>query len=499
MSGNSMIDRSELSSENAGKAAAVEDVHFPPTAVGNDKSLLQRAYTQWQFGDWENLARLSSDSLMANPDRAPLAVLAAAGCLQLNRLDEAKRLVRVAEEWGASHRSICEILVAGVHNSLGRAAAIDNQPNRALAHFERAIESGASGGDFKLLAKARAAEQLGQLGLPLSKRYRDGAKSVPVAKAIVEPALSVWIQEALEDIPDAPPLLIAAAEVAQRNGDLEKAIGYWQRLAAVEGPSMAQAYYERLALAYQQIKSFPLGTPEEEALRAGEDKYEVLKRIHEVVQPGNYLEIGVQTGRSLLLAGCPAIGIDPAPMMEVPSATHIQLVRSTSDQFFAENALNSIRKPIEMAFIDGMHLFEYALRDFINIEMYASSHTLVVMDDIFPGSPAQAARDRRTRAWTGDVWKLIPILRRYRPDLSLLLLDVFPTGLLCISGLNPRNTTLQEAYADIVVNWSGDVPVPEEILSRIGSMQSTDPEFEALLKRSHDRCSEARNRNQGHA
>jgi predicted O-methyltransferase YrrM len=281
-------------------------------------------------------------------------------------------------------------------------------------------------------------------------------------------------------------LLIAAAEIAQRNGDLETAIRHWQRLAAVEGAQMEQAYYDRLAQAYKQIKSFPLASAEDEALHGDTDKHQVLKRIHEVLQPGNYLEIGVQTGRSLFLAACPAIGVDPAPMLVAPPPERVQLVRATSDLFFAEQASNVIQKPIDLAFIDGMHLFEYALRDFINIERYAGPHTLVVIDDILPGSPAQAARDRRTRAWTGDVWKLLVVLRQHRPDLSLVLLNAYPTGLLCITGLHAENTILHEAYEDITTEWSINVPLPDEILSRAGSLSCTHPDFEAFLERLRD-------------
>ncbi|WP_337133804.1 class I SAM-dependent methyltransferase, partial [Staphylococcus aureus] len=94
-----------------------------------------------------------------------------------------------------------------------------------------------------------------------------------------------------------------------------------------------------------------------------------------------------------------------------------KLVRSTSDEFFFKHANEFLKQPPDLAFIDGMHLFEYALRDFINIERHSSSNTLVVIDDIYPNHPAQAERDRRTRAWTGDVWKLHAILTDYRPDL----------------------------------------------------------------------------------
>ncbi len=65
----------------------------------------------------------------------------------------------------------------------------------------------------------------------------------------------------------------------------------------------------------------------------------------------------------------------------------------------------------DLCFIDGMHLFEYALRDFMNVERCAAPGAIVVIDDIFPNHPAQGQRERRTRAWTGDVWRLVETLR----------------------------------------------------------------------------------------
>jgi hypothetical protein len=139
-----------------------------------------------------------------------------------------------------------------------------------------------------------------------------------------------------------------------------------------------------------------------------------------------------------------------------------------------------------MAFIDGMHLFEYALRDFINVEKYSSKNTIVVIDDIFPGSSAQAARDRRTRAWTGDVWKLLLILRNYRPDLELMTLNASPTGLLCITNMNPYCTILEDAYDRIVEEWVNHTQVPDMVLSRSGALSCNDPAFEMLLTRLRD-------------
>ena len=55
--------------------------------------------------------------------------------------------------------------------------------------------------------------------------------------------------------------------------------------------------------------------------------------------------------------------------------------------------------------------------------------------------------------WTGDVWKLIPILRRFRPDLKITVLDAHPTGLVLLSNLDPNSTVLEDAYPEIVQEW----------------------------------------------
>ena len=143
----------------------------PPTDAS---TLLEQADTQWQFGDWASLARLDIDTLQHHPDRAKLALLAAAGRLQIDKSDEAKQFIRLAQDWGISKKFISQILIAGVHNSIGRAAALGNQPQRALRHFENAITSGTPGNDAKLLTQARMGEQLAQLGF----RSADGNQQV---------------------------------------------------------------------------------------------------------------------------------------------------------------------------------------------------------------------------------------------------------------------------------------------------------------------------------
>ena len=95
-----------------------------------------------------------------------------------------------------------------------------------------------------------------------------------------------------------------------------------------------------------------------------------LTGLHEAVRPRAYLEIGLRHGHSLALADCPALGVDPAFNLKVELGDSVKLLRETSDEYFARpkplKPLGGMRP--DMAFIDGMHLAEFALRDFIGVE-----------------------------------------------------------------------------------------------------------------------------------
>jgi tetratricopeptide (TPR) repeat protein len=432
------------------------------------------AWQRWVFGQWDDLVNAES---VQRHDRADhVALLRAAARLQRHEIEPAEADLQEAVSADCDRNLVVGILLSGALNSLGRAHALSAQPDQAWECFQQALRLVPLEGDSAIWARARADSESRRLGLP-------PVAPAPSGGTTQAWRLPDWLRAGLKEAPESPPLLIAAAERAQRSGDLDYAIRYWQRLAAVEGSSMEQAYYDRLEQAYSQLAKFPTGSAEEETLRGDIDKHQVLKRIHQLLRPRSYLEIGIQHGRSLALAECPSIGIDPMPMVTVRLPDRARIARATSDHFFEELAPSFISGPVDFVFIDGMHLFEFALRDFMNVERYAGPQTLVVIDDIFPNHPAQAARDRCTRAWTGDVWKLLPVLRQYRPELSLLRLDAYPTGLLCISGLDPGNVSLNQSYAAIVGEWSHNMPVPDDVLSRAGALPCNHPGLETLLDR----------------
>ena len=145
-----------------------EDVAFreSPTSMILDDALFERSRTQWYFGDWNELANLQRDTIQNHSQRAKLALLAAAGRLQSGADLEAREYIALAKEWGCTNTLISQVLISGVHNSLGRAAAIAGEQTSALKHFQRAIAVGSPESEARLLAQARVNHQYQQLDLP---------------------------------------------------------------------------------------------------------------------------------------------------------------------------------------------------------------------------------------------------------------------------------------------------------------------------------------------
>lgn len=180
----------------------------------------------------------------------------------------------------------------------------------------------------------------------------------------------------------------------------------------------------------------------------GERYVRVLERIHAHLRPRTYVEIGVARGESIRLVapGTRAIGVDPKPAIAHALGPNVSVVAETSDSFFAGHDVRAELGglPVDLAFIDGMHQFEFALRDFINIEALCDPSSTVLIHDVYPLDPRTAARERVTEFWSGDIWRLVLLLRRHRPDLVVRTIAAAPTGLALIRNLDPRSSRLRE-------------------------------------------------------
>ncbi|MBI2353840.1 MAG: class I SAM-dependent methyltransferase [Deltaproteobacteria bacterium] len=217
-----------------------------------------------------------------------------------------------------------------------------------------------------------------------------------------------------------------------------------------------------------------------------QDYYDVLHTIHTRLKLENYLEIGVAQGRSLALARCGTtpVGVDPATGSKEEIYFHSpeaapQLFRMTSDDFFSSINLPEIlgKRAIDVAFLDGLHLFEQTLRDFINVERFASPDSMILIHDCLPVNALVAERNRKSAFWLGDVWKIIPCLKTIRPDLDIVTLPVKPSGLAVIRNLDPSSRILERQFDSITEHFNGlSLPESWEEKCRLCCVTDKSPE-----------------------
>jgi hypothetical protein len=195
---------------------------------------------------------------------------------------------------------------------------------------------------------------------------------------------------------------------------------------------------------------------------------EALRRFHEVIKPSTYFEIGVGRGNSLAIAQCASIGVDPNFRLAAEVANNKPscfLFNSGSDAFFrANDPTRLFGRPIDLAFLDGLHHFEVLLRDFINTEKHCRRGSVILLHDCLPIDAHIARRvieDQTYKErsaypghWAGDVWKTLAILKRVRKDLKMVTYDPTPTGLVAITNLDPTSTALEERYFELVAEYA---------------------------------------------
>jgi len=227
-----------------------------------------------------------------------------------------------------------------------------------------------------------------------------------------------------------PQALTAEAEAASRDGERDRAA----------------------ILCEQALQFDPLYRPAHELLYGlflhGEKYSQVLRRIHEHLRPRTYVEIGVETGASIRFVqpGTRALGVDPEPKIKFELPPNVRIFAQTSDDFFARPGLGAELDglPVDLALIDGMHHFEFALRDFINLERLCARSSTILIHDCFPHDRTTAKRERVMHFWSGDIWRLVVLLKKYRPDLAIHTIAAPPTGLTMVRNLDPGSRFLAE-------------------------------------------------------
>ena len=110
----------------------------------------------------------------------------------------------------------------------------------------------------------------------------------------------------------------------------------------------------------------------------------------------------------------------------------------------------------------------------MNVEAWSSPASVLVLHDCLPLFPLTASRERRTKFWVGDVWKVVGVLRRYRPELRVKIIATAPSGLCVVRGLDPTSRVLRERLPEIVEQYR-ELPYPAGALETPEGFQLVPP------------------------
>jgi FkbM family methyltransferase len=135
---------------------------------------LSRAKGQWLVGDWQSLVALDAETIATHPERDRLALLVACAHQQRAEHDRAREYTRKALAWGCDSRLVARLLISGLHNTLGRIAALKADDDLLEHHFTQALAL-TGDADSSTATHTRAIREMAQMGLlPQAARLLQG-------------------------------------------------------------------------------------------------------------------------------------------------------------------------------------------------------------------------------------------------------------------------------------------------------------------------------------
>ncbi|BCS88389.1 class I SAM-dependent methyltransferase [Pseudodesulfovibrio sediminis] len=152
---------------------------------------------------------------------------------------------------------------------------------------------------------------------------------------------------------------------------------------------------------------------------------ELINLICAHVRAKDYLEIGISKGQTLSsVIASNRTGVDPAPRLAELEDRYragmngVRMFTLESDPFFADNT-----ETFDVIFVDGLHLYEQAIKDVLNAFNILNPGGFVIAHDLLPEKEEEAARDRDSYIWNGDVWKIMLDLNTYHPGVEKFVVN----------------------------------------------------------------------------
>jgi hypothetical protein len=227
-------------------------------------------------------------------------------------------------------------------------------------------------------------------------------------------------------------------------------------------------------------------------------RMDVIQLAIDTLGAKRYLEIGVSDGACFCSINVSEkIGVDPVnPSAAVKIELNkpgVQYFAVESDKFFERDAPSILADGVDVVFIDGLHTYEQAYRDFTNSLKHLRSHGLILLHDCLPTSELEAIPAKSYQEaialnngcssngdWVGDVWKVVLRLRAQHTELKTCVLHSdHGIGMIYKGQNNARlDRSLRQieamTYSDLTSDVSGllNLRKPKELLVALNQLKT---------------------------
>jgi hypothetical protein len=180
--------------------------------------------------------------------------------------------------------------------------------------------------------------------------------------------------------------------------------------------------------------------------------------IFNKVKPKQFLTIG-DHGRYVLPIpeGIEAIGVDPWPAKKDKElAPNQSIFPVTSDYFFHSVYMTRGINP-DIVLITKIQRVEHVLRDIIFSEKLCKDNAVIMITGTCPADVRDTERSAQLLYPTqvGDVYKLIPIIKKLRPKIKISTITDIPDGVTILENLDKTDNVMQMKMVQSLVEVFG--------------------------------------------